>query len=364
MDSCADRARKQKNKEKVTSRRLGPPGRRVLLIKLPGNMTSMPTVACKHAQVQPLMNFRGKVNMESFCLRRDKVVFVVGATGTGKSRLAIDLAERFRGEVVNSDKIQVYKGLDIVTNKVTEEECRGVPHHLLGVMAPDSEFTPVDFRHHALATIESILARGQLPIITGGSNSFIDALVNGGPEVQLRYDCCFFWIDVSMPLLHSFVSRRVDRMVEAGMVDEVRSLYRPGADNSKGIRRAIGVSEMEPYLCSENTADDRTRTKLLEEAVERIKANTCALACRQLEKIERLWSNWDGEMNRIDATEAFLKEGKEADEAWERLVAGPCTIALSKFLYGQDPTSHDLSIVKPISVSIPFIVLAAGAARI
>ncbi|XP_048129583.1 adenylate isopentenyltransferase 5, chloroplastic-like [Rhodamnia argentea] len=323
-------------------------------------MTSVSTVACKQAQVQPLMNFRGGLNMESFHRRRDKVVFVVGATGTGKSRLAIDLAVRFRGEVVNSDKIQVYKGLDVVANKVTEEECRGVPHHLLGIAAPDSEFTALDFRRHALVAIESILKRGRLPIVSGGSNSFIDALVNGGPEVQSRYDCCFFWVDVSMPVLHSFVSRRVDKMVEAGLVDEVRSVYCPGADNSKGIRRAIGVSEMERYLSSENTVDDRTRTKLLEEAVERIKANTCALACRQLEKIEGLRSNWDGEMNRIDATEVFLKEGKEADEAWARLVAGPCTTVLYKFLYGQDPiaavlstdTSHDLTNVNPISVFI------------
>ncbi|XP_010024423.2 adenylate isopentenyltransferase 5, chloroplastic [Eucalyptus grandis] len=335
-------------------------------------MTSMSTVACKQAQVQPLMNFRGGLNAESFYHRRDKIVFVVGATGTGKSRLAIDLADRFRGEVVNSDKIQVYKGLDIVTNKVTEEECRGVPHHLLGIAEPDSEFTAIDFRCHALLAIDSILARGRLPIIAGGSNSFIDALVNGGPEFRSKYDCCFFWVDVLMPVLHSFAVRRVDRMVEAGLVDEVRSVYRPGADNSKGIRRAIGVSEMEKYLSSENTADDRTRAKLLKEAVERIKANTCALACRQLEKIERLKSNWDGEMNRIDATEVFQKEDKEADEAWARLVAGPCTVILCKFLYGQDPmaailstdTSHDLTIVKPISVSIPMILLAAATTRV
>ena len=67
---------------------------------------------------------------------RDKVVVVLGATGTGKSRLAIDLATRFGAEVINSDKIQVYKGLDIVTNKVSNEECHGVPHHSLGIIDP------------------------------------------------------------------------------------------------------------------------------------------------------------------------------------------------------------------------------------
>lgn len=309
--------------------------------------------------------------MESIYHRRDKVVFVVGATGTGKSRLAIDLAVRFRGEVVNSDKIQVHKGLDIITNKVTEEECRGVTHHLLGIAAPDSEFTAVDFRRCALLAIKSILARGQLPIIAGGSNSFIDALVNGGPEVRSRYDCCFFWVDVSMPVLHSFVSRRVDRMVESGLVEEVRRVYHPDAANSKGIRRAIGVSEMEHYLSSESTADDRTRAKLLEEAVESIKVNTCALARRQLEKIESLSSNWAGVMNRIDATEVFLKEGKETDEAWARLVAGPCTRLLYKFLYGQDPmaamlstdTPRDATIGKLVLICIPMIVVVATTTR-
>ncbi|GLT91820.1 hypothetical protein SLE2022_096910 [Rubroshorea leprosula] len=88
--------------------------------------------------------------MEHFFGRKDKVIFVMGAAGTGKSRLAIDLATRFPAEVVNSDKTQVFKGLDIVTNKVTEEECRGVPHHLLGFVDPDAIFTSADFRHHRL----------------------------------------------------------------------------------------------------------------------------------------------------------------------------------------------------------------------
>jgi len=64
---------------------------------------------------------------------KKKVVFVMGATGTGKSRLSIDLAIHFQGEIINSDKMQVYKGLDIVTNKITHTEKQGVKHHLLGI---------------------------------------------------------------------------------------------------------------------------------------------------------------------------------------------------------------------------------------
>lgn len=64
---------------------------------------------------------------------KKKVVFVMGATGTGKSRLSVDLATHFQGEIINSDKMQVYKGLDIVTNKITHTEKQGVSHYLLGI---------------------------------------------------------------------------------------------------------------------------------------------------------------------------------------------------------------------------------------
>ncbi|KAL2230830.1 UNVERIFIED_CONTAM: Adenylate isopentenyltransferase 5, chloroplastic [Sesamum indicum] len=119
-----------------------------------------------------MMNFsvRGMMNKHQ---GKDKVVVVLGATGTGKSRLAIDLATRFGAEVINSDKIQVYKGLDIVTNKVRNEECRGVPHHLLGIIDPEMDFTVHDFVHHALLATNAIVQKNRLPIIAGGSNSFI-----------------------------------------------------------------------------------------------------------------------------------------------------------------------------------------------
>uniref|UniRef100_A0A6N2KQP5 Uncharacterized protein n=1 Tax=Salix viminalis TaxID=40686 RepID=A0A6N2KQP5_SALVM len=115
---------------------------------------------------------------ETFFRRKDKVVFVLGPTGTGKSRLAIDLATHFPAEVVNCDKMQVYKGLDIVTNKVTEEECRGVPHHLLGIADPDADFTSEDFRHHASLVVESIVTRDRLPIIAADPIRLIDEVRN------------------------------------------------------------------------------------------------------------------------------------------------------------------------------------------
>nr|AEA03283.1 isopentenyltransferase [Cucumis sativus] len=232
-------------------------------------------------QVQPLVgNFQGNFNMEQFFRRKDKVVVVMGATGTGKSRLAIELATRFPSEIVNSDKIQVYEGLDVVTNKVTEEERRGIPHHLLSSIDPKSNFSSRDFTHHASGAIESILARDRLPIIAGGSNSYIEALVNDYAEARFRYEFCFLWVDVSLPILQKFVSDRVDRMVDGGFVEEVRQIFDPEGDYSQGIKRAIGVPELHEFLRAERDgADERVLNILLELGdFKKLKDNTCRLA--------------------------------------------------------------------------------------
>ncbi|KAL6955211.1 Adenylate isopentenyltransferase 5, chloroplastic [Sarracenia purpurea var. burkii] len=313
---------------------------------------------CKQAQ-PPLVGFPGGIKMDSFITRRrrDKVVVVMGATGTGKSRLSIDLATRFPAEIVNSDKMQVYKGLDIVTNKVTTEECRGVPHHLLGFVDPSSDFTAVDFCHHASVAIESIVRRGRLPIIAGGSNSFIKALVS---EIQSKYECCLLWVDVSLPVLHSFVSERVDRMVEAGLVGEVRRMFDPAAaDYTRGIRRAIGVPEMDRFLRSEAKVDGGTRAALLKEAIEKIKSNTCQLACGQFQNILRLQNQLEWRMHRLDATEAFLKRGDSADEAWERLVARPSTMIVDRFLFQED-FIPPISAAATISTAVTTVTVAAA----
>uniref|UniRef100_M1DTW7 Isopentenyltransferase n=1 Tax=Solanum tuberosum TaxID=4113 RepID=M1DTW7_SOLTU len=101
----------------------------------------------------------------------------MGATGTGKSRLSVDLATNFRGEIINSDKMQVYKGLDIVTNKITHAEKQGVRHYLLGEIEPDSDLTAEDFCLKSIVFIENILNTQSVPIIIRGSYSYIEKLV-------------------------------------------------------------------------------------------------------------------------------------------------------------------------------------------
>lgn len=151
--------------------------------------------------------------------QKHQVVFIMGATGTGKSRLSVDIATKYSGEIINSDKMQVYKGLDIVTNKISENEKKGVPHHLLGEIDPESDFTARDFCHHALVAIRKVMRLGRLPVIVGGSNSFIEALVEDHFfSFRSKYECCFLWLDVSVPVLYSYVQLRVDQMVDAGIL--------------------------------------------------------------------------------------------------------------------------------------------------
>ncbi|EAZ29011.1 hypothetical protein OsJ_13058 [Oryza sativa Japonica Group] len=208
---------------------------------------------------------------------KHKAVVVMGATGTGKSRLAVDLALRFGGEVINSDKMQIHSGLDVVTNKVTEEECAGVPHHLISVARPDDEFTAADFRREAARAAAGAVERGRLPIIAGGSNSYVEELVEGdGRAFRERYECCFLWVDVDLEVLRGFVARRVDEMCRRGLVREVAAAFDPRrTDYSRGIWRAIGVPELDAYLRSRGDgADEEERARMLAAAVAEIKLNT------------------------------------------------------------------------------------------
>ncbi|XP_076315822.1 tRNA dimethylallyltransferase-like [Tachypleus tridentatus] len=109
--------------------------------------------------------------------RKLPVVVILGATGTGKSKLAVDICLKYSGEVISADSMQVYKGLDIVTNKVTPEERKMVPHHMLDFVESLSRYTVVDFRNQALPIINNLLVKGKMPVIVGGTNYYIESLL-------------------------------------------------------------------------------------------------------------------------------------------------------------------------------------------
>ncbi|XP_072015938.1 tRNA dimethylallyltransferase-like isoform X3 [Amphiura filiformis] len=110
-------------------------------------------------------------------VRRLPIVVILGATGTGKSKLAIEMGRKLNGEIISADAMQLYCGLDIITNKVTQAEQRQCPHHMIGYVDPHSYYTVTDFRNKAIPIIDGLLHKGKLPIIVGGTNYYIEALL-------------------------------------------------------------------------------------------------------------------------------------------------------------------------------------------
>ena len=108
-----------------------------------------------------------------------KVIVIVGQTSTGKSDLAVKMAKRFDGEVVIADSRQVYRGVDLGSGKITKEEMKSVPHHLLDIADPRKNFSVYEFKKLAEKKIKEIIKRNKVPIITGGTGFYIDAITKG-----------------------------------------------------------------------------------------------------------------------------------------------------------------------------------------
>ncbi|HLQ97192.1 MAG TPA: tRNA (adenosine(37)-N6)-dimethylallyltransferase MiaA, partial [Candidatus Dormibacteraeota bacterium] len=101
------------------------------------------------------------------------VVVIVGPTAVGKTKLSIDMAKKFNGEIISGDSMQVYRGMNIGTAKITEEEMTGIPHHMIDIKEPDEEFSVADFKTLVQKHIDEISNKGKLPIIVGGSGLYI-----------------------------------------------------------------------------------------------------------------------------------------------------------------------------------------------
>jgi tRNA dimethylallyltransferase len=108
--------------------------------------------------------------------KKNKVLVILGQTATGKSNLAVKLAQKYNGEVISADSRQVYTGLDIGTGKITKKEMRGVPHHMLDVVSPKKVFTVTEWKEQAEKKIADIISRDKLPIICGGTAFYIKSL--------------------------------------------------------------------------------------------------------------------------------------------------------------------------------------------
>jgi tRNA dimethylallyltransferase len=185
------------------------------------------------------------------------LVAVAGPTGSGKSDLALAIAEKFNGEVINCDSLQVYRYFNIGTAKLPLEERRGIPHHLMDVVNPDELFTAGEYARMARETVSSITARGHLPIVAGGTGFYLRALLDGlfeGPSRDQPLRDRLAARETRRPgSLHRLLARfdaeaarkihandvpKVTRALEVRLVTRrpVSELFREGRDALRGYR--------------------------------------------------------------------------------------------------------------------------------
>jgi len=245
----------------------------------------------------------------------NRLVAVVGPTGVGKSRLALDLAQAFDGEIVSADSRQVYRYMDIGTAKPSPKELSLVPHHLISIVSPDEDFSLAQYQQLAYDAIEAIQKRGKLPILAGGSGLYVWAVLDGwripgvAPDSELRRrlervgkeelydelaqvdpvaaqridptnvrriiralevyrgtevpisqlqlktrplpDTLIIGLTADRAELYRRLDLRVDEMIERGLVDEVRGLLDRGYDFSLPAMSGIGYKQIAMHLRGE-----------------------------------------------------------------------------------------------------------------
>ncbi len=291
-------------------------------------------------------------------------IFLMGPTASGKSDLAIRLAEQLAGEIISVDSVLVYKGMDIGTAKPTMDERAGIPHHLMDILDPSNAYSTGNFRTAALQLMEDISRRGRIPILVGGTMLYFNALLKGlahlpeanadirkkldeelatlgkqvlherlkkvDPESAERihpndpqriqralevYEISgkpisqFFHEAQSQPmpyrpikciissadrkLLHEKIAQRFKRMVDVGLIEEVRTLYQRG-DLTPDLPaiRAVGYRQTWSYLQGEYDLE-----MMIEKGI---------IATRQLAKRQFTWLRRETDFMQFDAFEKDL----------------------------------------------------------
>ncbi|MBS1009001.1 tRNA (adenosine(37)-N6)-dimethylallyltransferase MiaA [Leuconostoc suionicum] len=245
----------------------------------------------------------------------NKIVVLTGPTASGKSSLSIQMAQRFNGEIVSADSMQIYRGLDIGTAKVTKEEQNIVPHHLIDVVDLTTNYSVGDFIIAADKVIADIILRGKLPIIVGGTGLYVKALLgfqeleyaasdteevhklnayeleklvvelksldikraqkidlknkqrviraiqiakHGKKDAKLaqrpNYDALVIGLDWPREPLYERINNRVTQMVQDGILKEAQTILDAGGEELQS-GKAIGYKEFFPYLRNQVTLD-------------------------------------------------------------------------------------------------------------
>ena len=213
------------------------------------------------------------------------VIVILGPTAVGKSALAVSLAKRLDGEIISADATQVYRGLDIGSAKITEEEKSGIPHHMIDILDFTEKFNAFMFVNCAKKLIDDIISRGKTPIIVGGTNLYISALINNytfekagiSEEVyQNKYALKYHLFALNFDdreELYQRINLRVENMLKNGLVDEVKALKQKGLNVNMQAGKGIGYRELLMWL-------DGLMT--YEEAVDKICQHSRNFAKRQL----------------------------------------------------------------------------------
>ena len=236
------------------------------------------------------------------------LLVIIGETASGKSALALKIAEELGGEIVCADSRTVYAGMDVGTAKPNQEQQERVQHHLLDVVKPNQSFTVVDFKKQAEAAIQDITTRGKLPILVGGSGLYIDAVIfdyqfpasasdrdsvnprHLGGDVkatksQIRQNTLVVGMALSEETLQQRIENRVNTMFNTGLRQEVGrlgSIYDPNVEPLK----SIGYGEWQAYF---------EGTQTIQQTKEKIIVNT-----RKLAKKQRTWFKRNQDINWFD----------------------------------------------------------------
>lgn len=178
-----------------------------------------------------------------------KMIVVAGPTATGKTRLGVELARQYGGEIVSADSMQIYRGMDIGTAKATAGERGGVPHHMLDVAEPWESYSAARYGEEAAACCEDIFARGRLPIVVGGTGLYIDSLLSGRAYAAAPEDRA----------LRERLSARYDAEGGEAMLERLRRVDpERAAILSAGDRRRI-VRALEVFQLSGETISEHDR---------------------------------------------------------------------------------------------------------
>ena len=243
--------------------------------------------------------------MDASCNAKPAVVAVVGPTATGKTALGVALAQQFSGEVISADSMQIYKGLDVGTAKVTPQETCGIPHHGVDILTPEKTFSVADFTALAGEYIQDITARGHLPLLVGGTGLYVQSLLYGvrftaekapdGLREQLTAELESIGPEAMHAKLQAVdpeaaaaihpnnkvrvlralerrIDLRVDKMLEAGLLAEAEYVWR-NREAFRTAAQAIGYKEFFPYF---------QQTASLEACTEKLKQASRNYAKRQL----------------------------------------------------------------------------------